>query len=158
MARIRPIHGVLVVAVVSATVLVADYALEGGFRRAEYRRVGPDVQGNVAIDVSDLAPDQVRFYRFLNPSNQEVRFFVGRDHGGDLQVAFDANQICYKTQRGFKFQDGWMVCNKCDKSFELARVNSGGLGCSPVPVAHRVVGDRLLLTEDDLLTGWRYFR
>lgn len=151
-------HGILVVLVVVAGVLFADLAYEGRLGGSGYERVTPGPDGAMAIDLAGLGPRQVRFYRFLNRSNQEVRFFVGRDGAGTLQVAFDANEICAKTKRGYRHEGEWLVCNKCDKSFRLAEVNAGGGGCKPVPLKHRIEGGRLLLAENDVLTGWRLFR
>jgi hypothetical protein len=59
--RFRPVHGVAVVVLVMASVLAADWALEGGFARADYQRVSPDPQGLVRIDVAQLRPLEVRF-------------------------------------------------------------------------------------------------
>lgn len=158
MKTLKPIHAAVLVVIISSVVLVTDYALEGGFSRADYERVGPDDQGLVTIDVSDLANGTVRFFRFLNYGNQEVLFFVGRDQHGTVQVAFDANEICYKLKRGYRHQEEWVVCNKCDKAFRLAEVNDGDGGCKPVPLPHRLRGDQLILVEADILTGWRFFR
>lgn len=158
MRRFRPIYGILFVAAFVVAVVLADWAIEGGHGYAGFVLVQPDASGVVRIEVGDLAPYEVRFYRFLNRGNQEVKFFVGRDQGGTLQVAFDANEICYKSKRGYAASDGWMVCRKCDKAFRLAEVNDGGGGCKPIPLAHRTVGATLVLAEADILQGWRYFR
>lgn len=158
MRRFRPVHAMALVALFVAAVVAADLMLEGGFGRAGYQRVKPDESGQVVLDVSDLEPGAVRFYRFLNWGNQEVRFLVGRDGGGELQVAFDASETHSKLQRGFRHEGEWLVDNKCDSAVRLESVNEGGRGCRPVPLAHRLVGDRLVLTEDDILRGWRYFR
>jgi uncharacterized membrane protein len=158
MRRFKPIHGILVVLAFVATILVADMALEGRLGAAGFERVSPGPDGSVRIDVADLKPQEVRFFRFLNPGNQEVKFFVGRDAAGHVQVAFDANEACAKAKRGYRHEGEWLVCNKCDKAFRLADVNAGGGGCKPVPVAHRVQGDELVLAEADILQGWRLFR
>ena len=118
----------------------------------------PDRQGQVVLDVSDLTPQKAQFYRFLNAGNQEVKFFVARDVAGEIHAAFDANAICYKTKRGYTYQGEWVVCNKCDKAFRVTEINDGGGGCKPVPLAHRLDGDELVLQEGDILAGWRYFR
>ena len=140
-----------------AVVIVGQYALDGGFSRQDYTRVAPDDSGEVKIDLGGLPPDDVHFYRFLNRGNQEVRFFVARDRQGVVQVAFDANELCYKLDRGYRHEGDWVTCNKCEKSFRLAEINEGGGGCKPVPLVHRVVGNQLVLLESDILTGWRYF-
>jgi uncharacterized membrane protein len=157
-SRFRPVHGIAVVLLVVGAVLFAEMAYEGRLGRSGYERVTPGPDGAMSIELAGLGPNQVRFYRFLNRANQEVRFFVGRDTSGTVQVGFDANELCAKTKRGYKHEGEWLVCNKCDKSFRLAEVNAGGGGCKPVPLKHRVEGDRLLLAENDLLAGWRYFR
>jgi uncharacterized membrane protein len=149
---------VAVVLLVMGLVLLADWALEGGFERSDYRRVSPDPQGLVRLDVADLRPLQVRFYRFLNSGNQEVKFFVGRDGDGVLQVAFDAAESDYKRKRGFRQDGEWLVNNKCDTALRLAEVNAGAGGCRPVPLPHRLAGNELVLTESEILQGWRYFR
>ena len=157
MRRFKPIHGVFVVLLFVGAVLVADMAFDGRFGGSGYERVRPE-RGQVTVNLADLKPKDVRFYRFLNSGNQEVRFFVGRDGTGQVQVAFDADEQCAKGKRGFRHEGEWMVCNKCDKAFRLNTVNSGGEGCTPIPLHHRVEGQELVLAESDILQGWRLFR
>jgi uncharacterized membrane protein len=157
MNRFKPIHGLFVVLLFVGAVLVADMALDGRFGGSNFERVRPD-RGQVKIGLADLKPQEVRFYRFLNSGNQEVRFFVGRDAAGTVQVAYDADETCAKLKRGFRHQGEWVICNKCEKSFRLAEVNAGGGGCKPIPLEHRVQGDQLLIAESDVLKGWGLFR
>jgi uncharacterized membrane protein len=151
MHRFRPIHGILLVLVFMAAVVVAQMAFDGQLKGAGYQLVTPGRDGQISVDLAGLGPKQVRFFRFLNRGNQEVRFFVGKDGDGVVQVAFDASETCAKTKRGFH-------SNKCDKAFKLAEINAGGGGCKPVPLAHKVDGSQLQLAENDVLQGWRLFR
>lgn len=154
--RFRPIHGVLLVVALMAAVLGAEMLLSKN--RNRYQRVAPDPQGRVVIEVGDLDALEVRHFRFLNAGNQEVKFFVGRDESGALQVAFDASENDFKLKRGFRADGAWIVNNKCETSIRLSEVNRQPSGCSPVPLPFRTEGDRLVLTENDVLGGWRYFR
>jgi uncharacterized membrane protein len=158
MRRFKPIHGILIVVLFVAAVLVADMAIEGRLGGSRYEVVRPDRSGMVSVDLTHLKPLDVHFYRFLNAGNQEVRFFVGRDGAGTVQVAYDASEVCAKLKRGFRHEGEWVICNKCDKSFRIAEVNAGGGGCKPIPLEHRVAGDRLLIAENDMLKGWSLFR
>lgn len=158
MRRFKPSHGIFLVLVFLGVVLVADLALEGRLGSSGPQRVSPGRDGLVRVSLDGLEQQQVRFYRFLNAGNQEVRFLVGRDSAGHVQVAFDANEPCAKAKRGYRAEGEWLVCNKCDKSFRLAEVNAGGGGCKPVPLEHSVDGDELVIAEADILKGWRLFR
>lgn len=155
--RLRPWHALVVVAVAIAGLIVAEYYFEGGSRRSSYTRVSPGADGSIAVELADLKAGDVRFYQFLNAANQEVDFFVGRDKDGTVEVAYDASEVCAKRRRGFRHDGEWMVCNTCDKAFRLTEVNANPGGCAPVALKHRVEGSRLLLTQDDVLAGWRLF-
>ncbi|HET9226983.1 MAG TPA: Fe-S-containing protein [Thermoanaerobaculia bacterium] len=157
MRRFKPIHGFFVVVLFMAAILMAERVLESR-RDGDAERVSPGRDGKVRVSLAGLEPQQVRFYNFLNSGNQEVRFFAGRDSAGHVQVGFDANELCFKTKRGYRHEGEWLVCNKCDKSFRLAEVNAGGGGCNPIPVRHRVEGEELVIAEADMLEGWRLFR
>lgn len=157
MAKLRPIHAIAAVLLFATFIVAADFVIDRGFRSASYKRVSPDSNGQVILDVADLPAGQMRFYRFLNSGNQEVKFFVGRDRENTIQAAIDANAICYKVQRGYRHEGDWVTCNKCDKSFRVTGINEGGGGCKPVPLAHALAGDKLVIEERDILTGWRYF-
>ena len=156
MRRFRPIHGFLLVALLMTATLAAQRLLSSG--RGDAIRVSPDASGIVTVPVGDLAPSEVRFYRFLNRGNQEVRFLLGRDPQGTVVAAFDASENDFKRHRGFRHEGEWLVNNKCDSSFRLTEINSQPSGCAPVPVKFARDGDRLVLAEGDILAGWRFFR
>jgi uncharacterized membrane protein len=156
--KFKPWHGIVLVLVFMAAALAADHFVTGEHRKADYERVRPGTDGLVRISVADLKPAEVRFYHFLNPANQEVHFFLARDEKGTLVSAFDANEICYKKKRGYRWEGEWVTCNFCDKSFRLAEVNQGGGGCKPVPMVATERNGEVVLDEATILQGWRYFR
>lgn len=158
MTRFKPIYGILLVILAVGGFWAVNLVIEALQGRGDFQRVSPSPQGEVRIDVGDLKTGEARFYHFLNPSNQEVEFFIARDQSGTFQVAFNAGDSHYKVKRGFSVQDGWVIDNKCGTTSRLTEVNAGGSGCRPVPLAHRVQGDQVVLTERDILAGWRYFR
>jgi uncharacterized membrane protein len=157
MRRFKPAHGILIVVLVLGAIWAAEVALEGRLNPKGFEQVSPGRDGQVKIDLTGLKPLDVRFYRFLNTSNQEVRFLVGRDARGEVQVGFDASETHAKVGRGFRHEGEWLVDNKCDTASRLAQVNQGGGGCRPVPLHHRLDGNQLVLAESDILQGWRLF-
>ena len=158
MTKLKPIHALIAISLFMVLIMVADQFARGRRAYSEFERVRPEPDGVVRIGVGDLERLEVRFYRFLNAGNQEVRFLVGRDDQDVVQVGFDANDTHYKTRRGFSYQDGWIIDNKCETTSKLSAINEGGRGCKPVAIKHRIEGDTLLIAEDDMLAGWRYFR
>ena len=155
--RLRPIHAVVIVLVLVAGGVVANFAFQGGFHGVDFTRVSPDTNGVVRVNVADLGPDQVHFYRFLNVGNQEVKFLVARDDKGALQVAFDASDRCYRYGRGFRVQGKWLVCNKCDISTRLDEINKHPGACAPIPIPFKADGNAVVLAENEILKGWRLF-
>lgn len=158
MRRFKPLHGILIVLAVLGAVWGAQAALEARLNPSGFQQVTPERDGTLRIGVGDLKPQEVRFYRFLNTGNQEVRFLVGRDGKGEVQVGFDASETHGKNGRGFRHEGEWVVDNKCDTASRLAEVNENKGGCRPVPLKHRIEGDQLVLAENDILQGWRLFR
>ena len=156
--RFRPLYGLALVSLIVGGLFLTDLFLDGGFGDKRFERVGPDKAGLVQLGVGDLGRGDVRFFRFLNSGNQEVRFFVARDRHGELQVALDANEVCYKLKRGYTPSGEWLVCNKCEKSFRVDEVNAGGGGCKPIPLKFTQEDAGVVLSEAEILTGWRYFR
>lgn len=156
MAKITPRTALAAVLAFGALMLGIEFAT--GAHGHSFERLRPDDQGLVKIDVSNLEVLDVRFYRFLNAGNQEVEFLVGRDREGVIQVGLNANDNHAKTRRGFSYQDGWIIDNKCETTTRLSAINQGGGGCKPKALAHEMVGDTVILRETDILTGWRYFR
>lgn len=157
MRRFKPLHGILIVLAVLGVVWGAQAALESRLNPSGFIQVSPDRQGVLKIDLADLKPREVRFYRFLNSGNQEVLFLVGRDREGVVQVGFDASETHGKLGRGFRHEGDWLVDNKCDTASHLESVNTGTGGCRPVPLKHRIEGNELVLAENDILQGWRLF-
>lgn len=74
-----------------------------------------------------------------------------------LEAISHTGENHYKLHRGFRIQDGWVVDNKCDSTIRVSEVNGGGGGCRPAPLVHQVVGTTLVLREQDILGGWRFF-
>ena len=76
----------------------------------------------------------------------------------DDPAAFDASENDFKRHRGFRHEGEWLVNNKCDTATRLVEVNAGKSGCGPAPLRFRLEGANVVLTENDVLEGWRFFR
>jgi len=104
-----------------------------------------------AVLVADWALDKgrgIRFEKVIPSGDGQVR----------VQVAFDAAENDYKRKLGFRQEGEWLVNNKCGTAVRLEEVNLGTSGCRPAPLAHRLDGQTLVMREDDVIAGWRFFR
>lgn len=108
--------------------------------------------GLVSIDASGLGNGEVKHYKFTE-GQTFIRFFVLRDKQGVLRVAQDACEVCWREDKGYKLQDGVMLCVNCGMKFPLSRIGKVRGGCNPHPIAFSLDGDKVGLTTEDLLSG-----
>ena len=99
MRRFRPIHGILLVLVFMAAVVVAQMAFEGQLKGTGYQLVTPGRDGQVNVDLSGMGPKQVRFFRFRYVSGSTD------DHDDEIEearwmpLAEAAHELTYRGER-----------------------------------------------------------
>jgi uncharacterized membrane protein len=134
--------------------------------------VGAECSGNFVVPAMEVRPQNGAFVFPTNafadgmakhfvykPSpDQYVRFFVVRSVDGILRAAFDACDVCYRHQKGYMQQGDFMVCRNCGLKFRTDKVNEVRGGCNPSPLKRTVQGDKIVISQDDVLSGLRLFR
>ena len=111
--------------------------------------------GLVMLDLSDLAPGQARHYRYKD-GERAIRFFLVRDEQGTVRAALDACEVCWREGKGYKLQDGAMICVNCGQPFALSRIGEARGGCNPHPLTATVQGQSLSISADELAAGGAY--
>jgi len=86
-----------------------------------------------------------------------VYFFAMRSSDGVYRAAYDACDVCFRANRGYRQEGDLMVCNKCDQAFPSVKVNEVKGGCNPAPLARMVDGQSLVIRKGDLTAGKDYF-
>jgi uncharacterized membrane protein len=51
-----------------------------------------------------------------------------------------------------------MVCINCGLKFRTDKVNEIKGGCNPSPLKRTIQGDKMIITQQDVLTGQKYFQ
>jgi uncharacterized membrane protein len=114
------------------------------------------VKGLIKLPVSDFNDKQARFYIYRLPDST-VRFFVIKSQDGSIKAAFDACEVCYRGNKGYRQDADSMACNTCDNHFPIDSLDENRKGCSPVTLPHAVTGGQVVINTDDLKIGIRYF-
>lgn len=90
-------------------------------------------------------------------AGKEIHYFALKSGDGVYRAAFDACDVCFRKNRGYRQEGDLMVCNNCGQSFPSAKVNDIKGGCNPSPLARTVDGEHLVIRKSDLAAGGTYF-
>lgn len=111
--------------------------------------------GQVALNTAKLSSGEAKHYQYTEGSTV-IRFFVLKDNQGVVRVAQDACEVCWREDKGYKLQDGVMVCINCSMKFPLSRIGQVRGGCNPHPIAFALEGETVTISAADLLAGAGY--
>ncbi|MGE5247812.1 MAG: Fe-S-containing protein [Verrucomicrobiota bacterium] len=84
-------------------------------------------------------------------------YFALKGSDGAYRAALDACDVCYRSNKGYRQEGDWMVCNNCGQKFPSARIGEIKGGCNPHPLRRRVEGTHLVIDKADLREGKDYF-
>lgn len=115
------------------------------------------VNGAVTIPLSKVSDGKAHFYKFAD-GGKDIGVFVVKAPDGSVKTAFDACDVCYREKKGY-FQEGdFMVCRNCNKRFATVRIGPHAVGgCNPSYLPHQQVTGNVVIREDDIKAGARYF-
>lgn len=140
----------------SSTLFNTSLALAWNFT-APATEVKPQ-NGVFEFPVSAFQDGKARHFEYKHAPNQWVRFFVVKSTDGVIRAAFDACEVCYKAKKGYVQQGNDMVCINCGLKFRTDKVNEIKGGCNPSPLKRTIQGDKVIITQQDLMSGQKYFQ
>jgi uncharacterized membrane protein len=88
---------------------------------------------------------------------RDLFYFALKSSDGVYRAAFDACDVCFRANRGYRQEGGLMVCNQCGQTFPSVKINEVKGGCNPAPVARKVEGQHLVIRKGDIAAGKDYF-
>lgn len=88
---------------------------------------------------------------------KEIHYFALKSSDGVYRAAYDACDVCFRANRGYRQEGDLMVCNNCGQSFPSVKVNEVKGGCNPSPLARSMDGEHLILKKSDIAAGGSYF-
>jgi len=113
--------------------------------------------GQVSLPLADVQDGKAQYYNYRTADGDVVKFFLLKSHDGVVRAALDACDVCYKSLKGYRQEGDFMVCNNCNQQFSSDRINEEKGGCNPAPLTRTIQGDRVLLSEQELMAGRSYF-
>ena len=157
------IKGKLIACAVLVAALVAGgvYWMEGssGGGATAMAQNGSVTQTSDAVfhAVADFSDGRARHFALKTPGGTEVRYFVLKSSDGVIRAAFDACDVCWRSNKGYTQDGDVMVCNNCGRRFPSVSVNEVQGGCNPAPLVRTIQGDKLIIAKADIYAGARYF-
>lgn len=152
---------------VAATVLLAVIAvvanagwLEGIFKKspAELAKSAGVAESADAVMIPLKTLDSGKAL-FLQQEfgGRQLHFFALKSSDGAYRSAFDACDVCFRANRGYRQESDLMVCNNCGQTFPSARIGEVKGGCNPHPLVREVKGEYLVIRKVDIAAGKDYF-
>jgi hypothetical protein len=123
--------------------------------------LGGNLTGNIVsaedikIPLSDIS-SQTKFYE-----TDGIRFFVVKAGDGSIKTAFDACDVCYSANKGYRQEVNYMVCNNCGNKYPLSGLgteNKAGGGCWPGYLPSEILEESLVIKNSNLKKGEYRFK
>lgn len=115
------------------------------------------VSGNeLHIPISDLPDGDAKFYQYHSGS-VDIHFFVIKVSNSVIYAAFDACDTCYPEKKGYRQEGNEMVCNECDRPFEISNFSLQGSSCAPEQIDVNIGGGIVSILISDLEDRRYYF-
>jgi len=114
---------------------------------------------NARVPLAPLQPGQAIFVNFVSEPEPH-RVFVHRTTTGAIQVMFASCRRCYRYGRPTRFSNGRLICGHCRDAMPELKPGEPippEPDCTPVPIAHSVQGDAVVIQADAVREGIRSF-
>lgn len=154
-------------AVVAAILLLAGFAaiaqaglLDGIFKKspAENAKSAGVVETADAVKIPLRALDSGKaLFLQQEVDGRRLYYFALKSSEGAYRAAFDACDVCFRANRGYRQESDLMVCNQCGQTFPSVKINEAKGGCNPAPLARKVEGQYLVIKKTDIAAGKDYF-
>jgi uncharacterized membrane protein len=116
------------------------------------------VNGAFVLNAGAFEDGKARHFEYIHSPNQRIRFFVVKSVDGVIRAAFDACDVCWKSKKGYRQEGQNMICINCGLKFRTDKINEVHGGCNPAGLRRTLEGDKVIVSQQDLLQGLRFFQ
>lgn len=114
--------------------------------------------GVFTFAVADFKDGKARHYEYTAPNGTKIRFFLVKSKDGVIRSALDACEVCYRSKKGYVQSGNDMTCINCGLKFKTEKVGEFKGGCNPHPIKSTVQGDKITISQQEIMTGQHYFQ
>ncbi len=104
----------------------------------------PVIEGRDAVIAVSVLKDEVPQFYTYQYQGKIISFFILKIND-KVSSFFDACASCYPHKRGYKYEDGFVVCRFCNVTFPLHKLEKGIGGCYPIRLEGRVENNKYLI-------------
>ena len=101
---------------------------------------------DLTLQVSDLAEGELRVFSYLIGPGRDAQFFVRRQSGNSIQVAFAVCRRCYES--GASFHGDQLYCRRCRTPMRIINPSEAPepeADCTMIPLPYDLSGDRVVV-------------
>jgi len=150
------VSSLLVVTMAVGSVFSAQAATAWNFT-VPAQEVRPE-NGAFVFPESAFGDGKARHYLYKHSPSESVRFFVVKSTDGVVRAAFDACDVCFRSKKGYAQQGNEMVCINCGMRFRTDKINEVKGGCNPAPLNRAMKDGKVIITQQDVLSGLHFFK
>ena len=114
--------------------------------------------GAFTFPVTAFQDGKAKHFEYKPSPDQRIRFFVVKSTDGVIRAAFDACEVCWKSKKGYVQQGNDMICINCGMKFRTDKINEVTGGCNPSALKRTVQGGNVVISQQELMSGLRYFQ
>ncbi len=152
---------VVAMAVTALTTLMIIFAAVSGALAWNFSVPTQEVKpsnGIFSFPATAFQDGKAKYFQFSPSANQKIRFFVVKSTDGVIRAAFDACDVCWRAKKGYVQQGNDMICVNCGLKFRTDKVNVVTGGCNPSALKRTIKDGNIMITQEDVMSGLRFFQ
>jgi uncharacterized membrane protein len=116
------------------------------------------VNGAITILFEESAGGTAKFFSYTTEAGKQIQFFVTSGSDGQVRVAFDACNACFRAKKGFYQAGSFMVCRNCRMKIAIDSISKrNSLGCNPVAIDFQQEDSMMNIRVEELEIGSQFF-
>jgi len=108
---------------------------------------------SIRIDVGGLKNGQALSYCYHGDTGERIRFVLARGDDGKVRSVLDARRQCFTYRKGYRLDDGVLVCRTCGNRYRIEQMTRGLASCVPVGLPHQEDANQVKIKVSDLSSG-----
>jgi hypothetical protein len=97
-------------------------------------------------------------YLISSTQKKDIEYILVKASNGDVKSCFNACDVCYAQHKGYSQNGTELRCNNCGNRFQIDGLGTQGSGgCNPGYLPHSIIGDSVVINNNDLIKGAYYF-